>query len=477
MMYGRTDFFNKNTLTMSDKSMFEIRYQVVSSIDEITEKNVEIHDAVFNDTRRLFYERDDIINLKFVNCKAIGECERMFAEMSNLESLDLTGLDVSEVTDMEGMFESDEKLLHINFGTFDTSHVFNMSSMFCGCSMTELELHFNTYYVENMCAMFSSMNNLKKLDISSFDTSIVRNMEALFRGCEKLQCLDLSNFDTSKVRSMESMFAHMYELKHLNISSFNTSNVHNMCRMFCKCKSLKELDINHFDISNVNNMRCMFKNCYALQKLSMQKVPNGCNHRKMFANTFKEATLRYMFGEFDAIVECTDFHNNEFITLRFDIKVNDKHYPDISWELITYTNIIAYKLKTTNSAFDWRDKDGIYYGWTAVLYKTDGFDINATSIIKEIWNERDMRLDIFKISKIEIDNACDFYSTDGKLVSYEYVKNNRGQQYIIKLKDTDYKTIAENDLFAHKIIEGNAVNYCQIDDFINTWYYENPATK
>ena len=57
------------------------------------------------------------------------------------------------------------------------------------------------------------------------------------------------------------------------------------------------------------------------------------------------------------------------------------------------------------------------------------------------------------------------------------MKNNKDEQYIVKLKDIEYKTIAENDLFAHKIVEGETVNYDQIDDFINTWYYENPATK
>ena len=145
--------------------------------------------------------------------------------------------------------------------------------------------------------------------------------------------------------------------------------------------------------------------------------------------------------------------------------------------MITYTNIIAYKLKATKFDFDWKDKDGIYYGWTAVLHKTGGFDINPTAIIKEIWNERDMRLDMFKISQIEINDACEFYSTDGETVSLEHMKNNKDEQYIVKLKDIECKTVAENDLFAHEIVEGEAVNYEQIDDFINTWYYENPAIK
>ena len=199
---------------------------------------------------------------------------------------------------------------------------------------------------------------------------------------------------------------------------------------------------------------------------------------KVYTASFhRGTTLRTMFGEFDDIVECTEFHNGEFITLRFDIKADEESYPDISCTLMAYANIIAYKLKVTKFDFDWKDKDGTYYGWTAVLYKTDGFDINATAVIKEIWNERDMRIDMFKISQIEINDACEFYSTDGKLVSLEHMKNNKDEQYIVKLKDIEYKTIAENDLFAHQIVEGEAVIYELIDDFINTWYYENPAIK
>ena len=641
----------------TNRIRFDIRYQVVHSIDEITGMNVEIHDVVFNNPRRLFYEHDDIINLKFVNCKVIGDCTDMFAKMSNLETLDLEGLDVSEATIMESMFDRCVKLYHINFGTFDTSNVTdmrymfgytklpvlklnfntsnvtdmtgmfeackaeklelqfdtsrvtnmagmfhccfniehldlssfdtsnvtnmeymfnecrnleslthhlntvnvenmksmfntcislmtldtssfitskvtNMSEMFCGCPMIELELEFDTSNVENMYYMFSSMNNLEKLDISTFNTSNVRTMEGMFDGCVKLQNLDLSHFDTSNVASMDSMFlrckslttldlshfdtrevrrfdfmfsgcenietldlsnfntshayvmqmmfSNMYKLKHLNISSFDTSNVESMNSMFLNCKSLKELDIRHFNLSKVKNMDEMFKNCYGLPKLEMQEIPEECECFGTFVNTFKAAILRSMFGEFDKIVECIEFHNArniEFITLSFDIKADEKSYPDISWEWITYTNILAYKLKATNSGFEWRDKDGIYYGWTTVLYKDGGFDVNAIAIIKEIWNERDMRMDMFKISQIEVNDACEFYSTDGEAVSLEHMKNNKDELYIVKLKDIEYRTIAENDLFAHKIVEGEAVNYDQIDDFINTWYYENPATE
>ena len=104
---------------------------------------------------------------------ANAACNQMFAGKRSLQTIDLTNVDTSNVTDMNSMFEGCESLTSLTFGDgFDTSNVTDMEGMFCDClALTELDLTcFNTEKVENMRAMFymSSSSSLRWIDLSSF---------------------------------------------------------------------------------------------------------------------------------------------------------------------------------------------------------------------------------------------------------------------------------------------------------------------
>ena len=170
-----------------------------------------------------------------------------FSGMSSLESVDLTNLDTSKVTDMSSMFSGCSSLASLDLSGLDTSKVTDMSSMFRGCS------------------------SLQPLGLSSLDTSKVTDMSSMFRGCSSLASLDLSSFDTSKVIDMTSMFDGCSSLASLDLSSFDTSNVTKMGfslgrdgGMFYGCSSLTTLDLSSFDTSKVTDMSCMFEGCSRL---------------------------------------------------------------------------------------------------------------------------------------------------------------------------------------------------------------------
>lgn len=106
----------------------------------------------------------------------------MFRGRSYLETLDLNGLDTSQVTNMSSMFSQSNYLKDIKLSSFDTSKVTSMEDMFNGCK------------------------SLTSLDVSNFDTSKVTQMGHMFNGCDSLTSLDLTNFDTSKVTRLQYMF-------------------------------------------------------------------------------------------------------------------------------------------------------------------------------------------------------------------------------------------------------------------------------
>ena len=74
-------------------------------------------------------------------------CANLLASLKKAESIDLSGLDTSNVTNMSGMVSRCAALAELNLSGFDTSRVTDMSSVFSGCSsLAELDLtNFDTF--------------------------------------------------------------------------------------------------------------------------------------------------------------------------------------------------------------------------------------------------------------------------------------------------------------------------------------------
>ena len=195
----------------------------------------------------------------------------MFDVCESLTSLDLSGLDTSNVTDMTLMFNCCTSLTSLDLSGLDTSNVADMNNMFQGCtSLVSLDLSgLDTSNVTSMEGMFNGCRSLVSLDLSSFDTSNVTTIQGMFNSCRSLVSLDLSSFDTSNVTDMNRMFEYCWSLVSLDLSSFDTSNVTDMWQMFNCCTSLTSLDLSSFDTSNVTTMRGMFYNCSSLASLDL----------------------------------------------------------------------------------------------------------------------------------------------------------------------------------------------------------------
>ena len=146
--------------------------------------------------------------------------------LSYLTTVDLTGLDTSNYTDMSGMFQYCRALKNIDVSGFNTSKVTDMINMFSNCwGLTSLDLsNFDTKNVQYMNLMFSECRSLTSLDLSNFDTSNVTNMYGMFNLCLSLTSLDLSNWNTSKVTNMNSMFYNCPKLSNLTLGNDWASN-------------------------------------------------------------------------------------------------------------------------------------------------------------------------------------------------------------------------------------------------------------
>ena len=211
------------------------------------------------------------LDLSPLDTSNVTDMRGMFSECSSLSSLDLSPLDTSNVTDMSYMLSGCSKLTSLDLSPLDTSKVTNMSYMLYYCpSLTSLDLSpLDTSKVTSMRGIFAHCSKLASLDLSPLDTSNVTDMSYMFSSCSRLASLDLSSFDTSQVESMGGMFDGCSSLTSLDVSSFDTSNVTGMSRMFYGCSSLASLDVSSFDTSGAVGMKGMFSGCSKLALLDV----------------------------------------------------------------------------------------------------------------------------------------------------------------------------------------------------------------
>ena len=195
----------------------------------------------------------------------------MFSDCSSLVSLDLSDWDTSKVTGMNGMFYGCSKLASLGVSGWDTSRVANMNGMFSNCSkLVSLDPSgWDISSVTSMSGMFDGCSRLASLGVSGWDTSRVADISMMFSGCSSLASLDVSGWDTSSVTSMRSMFDGCSRLASLDVSGWDTSSVTGMSGMFSNCSSLASLDVSGWDTSSVVDIWSMFSGCSSLASLGV----------------------------------------------------------------------------------------------------------------------------------------------------------------------------------------------------------------
>ena len=119
---------------------------------------------------------------------------KYFDGLSNLSSIDVSKLNISNIKDLSFYFRGCSSLYDLNIEYWDTKEVWNFAGMFTGCrSLTELRLYFwDTRKVSAMSSMFAGCTNLKTLNLTGWNTQSVNIMSNMFSGCSAITSLYLS---------------------------------------------------------------------------------------------------------------------------------------------------------------------------------------------------------------------------------------------------------------------------------------------
>jgi surface protein len=154
---------------------------------------------------------------------------------------DISNWDVSNVTDMYGMFSDSQ--FNGDISNWDVSSVIKMGQMFHKSQFNGDISNWDVSNVTDMYSMFysSQFNG----NINSWDVSNVVNMDMMFE--QSMFNQDLSSWDVSSVEYMGSMFR--FSQFNGDISNWDVSNVKVMWDVFKD--SLFNQDLSTWDVSNV----------------------------------------------------------------------------------------------------------------------------------------------------------------------------------------------------------------------------------
>lgn len=160
--------------------------------------------------------------------RAPRNAKNLFANMTNLQSINFDNFSTKFVKNITNMFAFDTNLVTLDLSGFNSDSIIYMYSTFSGCS------------------------NLTSINFTGWKPKL-QGMSNLFQNCKKLNNLDLKNFDVSKVTSFSCVFQYNEVLTNLDISTWNMSSATSISRMFYAAKQLLYVDISQIDISLIDN--------------------------------------------------------------------------------------------------------------------------------------------------------------------------------------------------------------------------------
>ena len=263
----------KNLSTGTNDSTVDTEETRIRGIERCTDStrvpgnavNVSVTDVPikmwFEDYDIMWYSTDEKPELN-------PDSSKMFYNLKEIEEMDLSNFDTSNVTDMTSMFQNSGIRL-FSFDGIDISNVTSMKNMFYGCTELELVNVHLKYFKEvtDMSGMFSG-SGLLEFTFLGVGVPKVTNMSNMFAGCRQLEGIYFCEVNLKSVTDVSNMFVGCSSLKSVDMSKLNLSNVTDMKNMFTSCTSLEDANFSEMDISKSTSLYCFVAGCDKLKNVS-----------------------------------------------------------------------------------------------------------------------------------------------------------------------------------------------------------------
>ena len=391
----------------------------------------------------------------------------------------------------------------------DTLHIYNVNGgmvkapvnsyrLFQGCTATSMDLKgLDVSNVENASYMFQNCTKLENVDVSNWDTSHMQNLEGLFYYCTSLKRVDLNNWNISNVTTLQQTFFRCQHLVELKIDKWDVSNVKNFTSIFGYCSNVKNLDLKKWDTRSAQTFYAMFDGCESLTVLNLTNfnTSNAYNFAWMFSSTWKleniigmenwdvsqAENIEYMFNGSNLInIRLPDFTNSKINSIASTFK-NNKNVQNIDLTRINMNNINnlteAFK-NNTNLKTIYVQED---YKYKSANYSNTFFD--CLSLVGGAGTKYDPTFIDSTAARIDggPSNPGYFTAISQKPIETGAVVNVEGSDYIVieQKNDNDYLMIAKTNIENIQFnqtnredgLNGSTYEGSDIDKYLeNTWY-------
>ena len=150
-----------------------------------------------------YHNNNSFIDLTDIDVSELDDLSDIFTRLNEVEVIDISGWDTSNVTSMDDMFRKCAKLKNIiGIENLDVSNVEYANNMFYFCkNLVELYLtNWNPISLEYASCMFYRCSNLKMIkNIENWQLPNIKDVFRMFSWCTKLD-VDLSNWDLTNIK-------------------------------------------------------------------------------------------------------------------------------------------------------------------------------------------------------------------------------------------------------------------------------------
>lgn len=229
-----------------------------------------------------------------------GNLNSAFEGSTILKSVDLRGLDTSQVTDMSSMFNGDTNLSHVDLSGIDTSHVTNMNFMFASTqSLADLDLSgLDTSSLQRAEDMFYNATGLRNVNLSGWNLRNLSQASAMFFGAKNLANVNLSGWQLPDNANTAGMFSYAdgENIKNVDITNAKniTQDILNEYVKGLKNTNATSVDLNNFSLApTVRSLKGLFQNMPNLKSVNLRGFDTShiTDMSSMFSNTPELTTI------------------------------------------------------------------------------------------------------------------------------------------------------------------------------------------
>ena len=187
---------------MKSLNQYIIEKILINKSSKFNKIKVESRDQLQSIIQERYYNNKSFIDLTDLDISKFNNLSYIFYAL-NMEVVDISGWNTSNVITMENMFSFCDKLKNIiGIENLDVSKLEDATSMFYCCKkLVELDLtNWNPVSLQHTHEMFSGCSNLKIIEnIENWQLPNIKSVRQMFYKCAKLD-VDLSNWDLTNIK-------------------------------------------------------------------------------------------------------------------------------------------------------------------------------------------------------------------------------------------------------------------------------------